>query len=378
MTRQNSRTRRVLIIVGILAVITGLVCWRLTRKNPPIGEAYAGEPKVTLWSSTAQVREPVETITFGEPVQIMEKSGDNVKVEVTHGKQVAEGWVAGRDLIDQKLWQAEGDLTKQAEGMESQGGAHTKAQANLRTEPGRDAPRFYQLEHDVPVVVLRRQVLDVPPPPSQAAPQPSARETEGAKEKGNPANEKGPRTTIEKEMGTVSANSEVLTAPPKKEDWLLVLAKTKDTGSLTEVAGWVLARFVDMDMPDPLPSYVSSAGMKPAGWMVLNRVADKNAFKDQYLVFGTKGANAEGSNCDFNTFRVFTWDTKRQRYETAFVESGFCGQLPVHCESATKPGGDANFHFDVTDETGKAQRRHYHLHQTNVRRIGTEPKKSRG
>jgi hypothetical protein len=377
-TRKSSKTRQVLVAVGIMAIIAGLLAWRLTRKNPPIGTAYAGEAKVTLWSSTAQVREPVDTVTFGEPVNIMEKSGDNVKVQVTRGKQVTEGWVAAHDLIDDKLWVAEQDLTKRAEGMEAQGDAHTKAQANLRTDPGRDAPRFYQLEHDVPVVVLRRQVLDVPPPPGQAAPQASAKEPEGAKEKGKEPNEKGPRTTTEKETGVVSANNEVLTAPPKKEDWLLVLAKTKDTGSLTEVAGWVLARFVDLDLPDPLPSYVSSAGMKPVGWMVLNRVADKDTFKPQYLVFGAKTGNAEGNNCDFNTFRVFTWDTKRQRYETAYVESGFCGQLPVHCESATKPGGDANFHFSVTDETGKAQRRHYHLHQTKVHRMGGEPKKSAG
>ena len=348
----------------ILAIIAGVLTWRMSRKAPAIGEAYAGESKVTLWSSTAQVREAVETVAFGEPLSILEKSGDNFKVRLMNGKEATEGWVAAHDLIDSKLWMDEQDLTKHAEGMETQAAAHTKAAANLRTEPGRDSPRFYQLDHDVPVGVLKRKVLDVPMG-TGAAGQTAA--VQGGKEK-----ESEIRTSRDKDANPRSVladNESTANVPTRKEDWLLVLATTKDTGSLKHVAGWVLARFVDMDLPDALTSYASAEGMRVMGWEALNNVPDHDGTKSQYLVFGTKGP--EGNLCDFTTFRVFTWDTKRQKYETAYVESGFCGMMPMHCETASKTGGDANFHFSEIDDNGKEHRVHYHLHQTKIRRVGS-------
>ena len=99
-----------------------------------------------------------------------------------------------------------------------------------------------------------------------------------------------------------------------------------------------------MDLPDPLPDYTSSAGMRVTGWMELNRVAGAaGQTHPQYLVFGTHGP--EGDACDFSTLRVFTWGAKRQRYETADVNSNFCGQMPVKMTPATQLGGDATFSF---------------------------------
>jgi hypothetical protein len=87
----------------------------------------------------------------------------------------------------------------------------------------------------------------------------------------------------------------------------------------------------------------------------------------QYLVVGVRGP--EGQPCDFTLLRVFTWSQKRQRYETAFVESDVCGQLPVRLVPAAAPGGDASFSFaDASD--GAPVDRSYRMHQTVVRRVG--------
>jgi hypothetical protein len=353
---------RVISGIVLLAALGGFLYWRLHRRTPPISTAYAGESKLTLWSSTAEVREPVETVSFGQPLSVVEKSGENLKVRFANGREETEGWVAAKELIDAKLWAQEQDLTKQAEGLEVQAAGHTKAVANLRTEAGRDSPRFYQLDHDVQLAVLKRQVLDVPSNSSPAATQTAAREGE-------------PRGSAkEPDSHAVLADSEsTANVPTRKEGWLLVLASTKGTGSLKHVSGWVLSKFVEMDLPTDLTAYATAAGMRPVSWGVLNRVIDPAGPKPQYVVFGTKGP--EGNPCDFTTFRVFTWDLKRQRYETAFIESNFCGQLPVHYEPAIKPGGDANFHFNAIDENGKVNRRHYHLHQTKVHRMGTDVSK---
>jgi hypothetical protein len=138
----------------------------------------------------------------------------------------------------------------------------------------------------------------------------------------------------------------------------------------------VLGRFVDLDVPEPLPNYASSAGMRIVAWYELNHVIDElGATRPQYLVLGTR--SGEGQPCDFTLIRVFTWGKQRDRYETAFVESDLCGKLPLNLTAGRAPGGDAAFSFEDWS-TGKSDMRTYQMHQTIVRlerADGSEPVK---
>ena len=69
----------------------------------------------------------------------------------------------------------------------------------------------------------------------------------------------------------------------------------------------------------------SSANIRPIAWFELNRVSDPSGDKIQYLVAGARGP--EGQPCDFTTLRVYTWNLKKERYETAFIENE--GPLPA-------------------------------------------------
>ena len=74
----------------------------------------------------------------------------------------------------------------------------------------------------------------------------------------------------------------------------------------------MMGRFIDLDVPEPLPDYANSAGMRIVGWFELNRVADASQkAKPQYLLIGTHGA--EGQPCDFSLLRVYTWGQKKER-----------------------------------------------------------------
>jgi hypothetical protein len=78
--------------------------------------------------------------------------------------------------------------------------------------------------------------------------------------------------------------------------------------------------------------------------------------------------------------RVYTWGKQRERYETAFVESGLCGKLPVRITQPASSEGDTTFAFaDIGG--GKTEERTYRMHQTIVRRVKqageTKPRKSR-
>jgi hypothetical protein len=128
----------------------------------------------------------------------------------------------------------------------------------------------------------------------------------------------------------------------------------------------VVARFVSLDLPDPVRDGTSSANIRPVAWFELNRVTDNEGGHPQYLVAGTRGS--EGQPCDFTTLRVFTWNRKKTRYETAFIENDLCGALPVRVGKS--PKGEPEFRFRMMDP--RKQERVYHLIQNVVRRVREE------
>jgi len=186
------------------------------------------------------------------------------------------------------------------------------------------------------------------------------------------------QVTDEKEVG---AENE----PQKKEDWYLVrgvatrppaegvvrnsaVTTTTQPGDQTiPIAGWVVARFVSLDLPDPVREGTSAASVRAIAWFELNRVADADGDHPQYLVAGTR--SAEGASCDFSTLRVFTWNPKKTRYETAYIENNLCGALPIRVGKG--PKGEPEFRFHVMDAA--KEQRVYHLIQTVVRRVREEP-----
>jgi hypothetical protein len=330
--------RRVFLGITLLLVVGGLAYWSSHRNAAPPETVYAIDRKVTVWSSNAQVREPVQTVNFGDRLEIVGRSGDNADIRTASG---VEGWIASREAVSSDIWKRMTLLSTQARTMSVQARAHTKVLSNLRLDPGRDGARIFQVGRDTKVAVLQRKVLDVAVKPAGAA---NASNTDATDDD---ADSQEPPTT-------------------KKEDWLLVLADAKDAG---EIAGWVLSRFVQMDLPSPLPDYASSAGMRVSAWFELNRVnAPSGGSKPQFILFGTRGP--EGDVCDFTTMRAYTWGAKRERYETAFVESGFCGLMPVLVTPAAQTGGDATFRFEAASDSGKEERV-YRMHQTIIRRIDT-------
>ncbi|MGC1687614.1 MAG: SH3 domain-containing protein [Candidatus Acidiferrales bacterium] len=328
--------RRVFLGIALLSIVAALAYWGSHRNRAPLETVYAINRKVTVWSSNAQVREPVETLNFGDRLEIINRSGDNADVRTATG---VEGWIAAREAVSSDIWKRMTLLSTQARTMPIQARAHTKVlSASLRLDPGRNGALIFQVGRDTKIAILARRVLDVVKP--AAAPNESNSDSPD-----DDADSQEPPTT-------------------KKEDWLLVLADVKDAGA---IAGWVLARFTQMDLPSPLPDYAISAGMRVSAWFQLNSVNDASgASKPQYLLFGSRGP--EGDICDFTTMRAYTWGAKRARYETAFVESAFCGLMPVLVTPATQPGGDATFRFEAASDSGKEERV-YRMHQTIIRRI---------
>jgi hypothetical protein len=332
--------RRLLIAVPLLLLVV-VVAWLLRPKREVLGEAYISERSVTLFSSVAQVREPLAILHYGDRVDVIARRNDNVKVRTAAG---ASGWVDGRLLMEPGLWQRSAKLLAQVRTMPVQARGRTKVATNLRVEPGRTEPRLYQFGRGVPVEIVGRGVAD------------------------------WVQVTDEKEPSNEPQET-------KKEDWYLVrgvatrppgeaAARTAEQTTATEpgdqtipIAGWVIGRFVEFDLPDPVREGASSANIRPVAWFELNRVSDPSGDKSQYLVAGVHGG--EGQPCDFTTLRVYTWNTRKTRYETAFIENNLCGQMPVR--TGKGPKGEPEFRF--FQKEGNKEERVYRLTQTVVRRV---------
>ena len=113
----------------------------------PLEIAYSGNHLVTVYSTSAQVREPVTTVSFGERLDVLQRFQDQVKVRTADG---VVGWVEERDLLSADAWQRMKDMETKAEGMAVEARGHTRVLSNLHFGPGRDTPRIRQLNKDVP------------------------------------------------------------------------------------------------------------------------------------------------------------------------------------------------------------------------------------
>jgi hypothetical protein len=332
--------RKLLIAVPLLGLVV-LVAWLLRPKREILGEAFVSEKVAPLLSGIAQVREQVGVLHYGERVDVVGKRNEYAKVRTTSG---AVGWVENRQLMEPVLWQRSIKLLEQVRDMPAQASGRTKVATNLRVQPGRTEPRLYQFGRNVPVEVVGRAVAD----------------------------------WVQANDERDSSND---TQARKKEDWFLIrgvatrspgessargaepTTTTQPGDQTVPIAGWVVARFIELNLPEAIREGAASANIRPLAWFELNRVSDPSGDKAQYLVAAARGP--EGQVCDFTALRVYTWYVKRSRYETAFIENNLCGQLPVRIGKG--PKGEPEFRFRVMD--GNKEERVYRLNQTVVRRI---------
>jgi len=308
------RGRAVGLLLVLVVVLGAAWLWHEKRR---VEEAYVAQPRVTLWSGLGQVRQSVGELSYGARVTVLERRKENARVLGPAGEK---GWLSEQSLMAPGLWGQISELQERVRGLPVQARGRTGAISNLRLAPGRDQPRVFQLRSGATVEILGRAVADRP---AQAEP------------------------------GASLPHSQ----DPRREDWLLVRARPD---GMREMSGWILGRFVQLDLPPPLRDL--GAGIRWMAYFELSRVPTEAGDVPQYLGAGVAGG--EGQPCDFTLLRVFTWDTLRHRYETAYVESNFCGRLPIQVGSDR---GQPVFWFTNVRKAGEEERR-YRMRGAIVRR----------
>ena len=362
------------IIPGIL-ILAAIGYWRL-HTGPPkaLGIGYVSDRDVPMWNTLAQVRGRVGDLHYGERVEILRQEGTAAQVRTSSG---ALGWLLdSRDLMDSSLWEQSTELLSRARTMPVQARGQTKAVSNVRIEPGRNGKRIFQFPRGTQVVVLDRTVADAPQDASAGE---KAAGTEDSKTKqedwlfvlragGSSAVTGAPLSQASSDTAGSRASAGPVSGGPG-------VAQSEVPGAVLAappIAGWVLSRFIEPDLPGPVRDYASSSNLHVIAWFELNRVPDGSGGQvPQYLVAGSHGG--EGQVCDFTMLRVYSWSTARKRYETAYIESNLCGHLPIRVSSDS-----AGPEFRFAEGGGNGAERDYVMRQTAVRRVtnkspGTSP-----
>jgi SH3-like domain-containing protein len=295
--------------------------------------AYVSAPQATLRDQVAAIFNRVGSVKNGERVEVMDREKRFARVRTASG---LEGWIEQRFLVDQKTFDALQKLTADNQNAPMQAPGILRNDTNMHVTPGRETEHLYQLAAGAKVALLKRATAEKQP--GAAAPA--------------------------KAVVPKSGKSGKAPSGPLLEDWWLV----RDSQGH---AGWVLSRMVDVDAPLDIAQYAE--GQRFVAFFALDEVPDneKGVQKQvpEYLCLLTEPH--DGSPYDYDQLRVFTWNTRKHRYETAYREHGLNGILPVTVTKETfdKEGPLPVFTLRVTDDAGQVIERKYKLNTPMVRRV---------
>jgi len=321
----------------VLAAVFLLALSACNRKGHRVLEVnYVSAVQATLRDQVATMYNRVGTVKNGDRVEVLEHEKRFSRVRTAAG---IEGWIEQRYLVDQQTYDGLEKLTRENLNDPVQAPGVLRNDTNLHLTPGRETEHLYQLSAGAKVSVLKRSTAEKQPGAALA-----------------PARVEG-------------KNSGKSTSGPVLEDWWLV----RDAQNRV---GWVLARMVDLDVPLEVAQYAE--GQRFVAFFVLNQVQDaaregaepdKDKKVSQYLCALTEPH--DGLAYDYDQIRVFTWNVRKHRYETAYREHALHGVLPVTVtsENFDKEGMLPVFILRVKDDAGNVSERKYKLNTPIVRRV---------
>ena len=291
---------------------------------------YVSAPQAGLRDQVATAYNRVGNVKNGERVEVLEREKRFARVRTASG---LEGWIEQRYLVDQKTYDGLQKLSEDNKDDPVQAPGTLRNETNLHITPGRDTEHLYQLAAGAKVSILKRATAEKP----------------------------GTLVAAKRPAAASAARSAAKeSAEPVLEDWWLV---RDDQGRV----GWVLSRMVDVDVPLDVAQYAE--GQRFVAFFVLNEVPDGDKKIPQYLCVLTEPH--DGLPYDYDQIRVFTWNVKKHRYETAYREHKLDGVLPVtvSTENFDKEGTLPVFILQVKDDAGNVMTRKYKLNTPIVRRV---------
>lgn len=251
----------------LVALLGG--CRRFHHKSEQ-DTVYVVSRQTWLLDRVAPVAVHTAQVTNGERLKVLDHQRRFYRVETPRGKV---GWIEDHFVIDQPTYDQFLDLRRKY--------AHTPAVSKakiydvlyMHIKPGRDSDRFYLL----------------------------------------PANDK-------LDLLVRASATRPNTNPPRLEDWWLA----RDTAGRV---GWVLSGDLDLDAPNQIVAYAQ--GPRMVGAYLLDTVYDPELNQSFGEYVTVLNPYKQGLPYDFDLVRVFIYNPRHHRYETAFWKRDIEGYFPV-------------------------------------------------
>ena len=308
-------------------------CGRLEKAVVP-QQVYVTAKQAYLRDRVAAVSSRTGEVQNGDKLTVLGHQRRFLQVRAPNG---AVGWIEEKLTADQGIADQFDSLKAQHEKDPVIVQAVTRDEVYLHVAPGRDTIHFFRLPENEPLSLLERASVSKPLPPGTTAAslaKPSAAKL--------PVRASG---SAGKAQAAQDASAAAVAGPaePVMEDWWLVRTRTGETG-------WIYGRMIDVTVPDTLARYAE--GQRIVGAYVLTNVEDPESnivnngqpvttIPEYVTVLSPFKA---GLPYDFDQVRVFIWNVKKHRYETAYRERNIAGYLPVQIGMKTDPyNKDAHF-----------------------------------
>lgn len=299
-----------------LLLLAPLVLSGCSRFKPPVLRhyVYVTAKGTFLRDRIAAVSNRTGNVVNGQRLEILEQNRRFYKVKTDNGEV---GWIDERAVATEQVAGEFDDLQKQHLNDPVVASGSASDEVYLHAAPGVKTDRFYRLEDGTKLKLLQRASVLKPLPPGQTP------------------------ESMARAKGIKVAEGE--TIKPPMQDWWLV----RDANNHT---GWMVSGLLTTDVPESIQRYAE--GQRIVGAYVINTVTDpeiEGASKDVPQYVTVTSPYEAGLPYDFNQVRVYSWNLKRHRYETANRDKNILGYLPV--KLGRDPGTPAH---DRVPATGPA------------------------
>jgi hypothetical protein len=321
-----------------LACITGFTGCR-HKASGSADIVYVAAKEAWLRDRVAAVSSKVAPVSNGEKLKVLDRERRFLNVVTPDGKT---GWIEEHSVIDQPAYDAFQRLDREhaKDPVVATGVLRDELFAHL--SPGRDTERFFLFpEGDKLQLLQRASIRKLTPEEAYRQQQHKAAEDRAAAaadrlmeliQKGKGPTSKGPA-----ELGKVSAppsppesafvptpvQRDPNAPPPQYEDWWLV----RDGHGHV---GWILARRLDVDVPDEVVRYAE--GQRIVGAYLLAKIPDAaSPFPDhqapEYVM--VLSPYQDGLPYAYSRVRLLVWNARKHRYEGGLRMNDVVGYLPV-------------------------------------------------
>lgn len=328
----------------------------------------------------AAVSNRVALVTNGQKLTVLEHNRRFYKVRTEKGEI---GWIEEHAVVTEDIRDQFEDLGRKHAKDPVIATGVLRDDAYLHIKAGRDTDRYYLLPENTKLQLLLRASVAKPQQqvwpglPKPIATPAHTGSTGSTGKTGSGTAVKGAKPAAPAEP-SAAAPPTPPAPPPVMEDWWLVRDAKGEIG-------WLISRRLDVDVPDEIAGY--SEGQKIVGAYVLQTLDDPEASTPDKKVreyVTVLNAYKDGLPYDFDQVRVFTWNMKKHRYETAYRIRNIEGYLPVtvsqqnYGNAGTLPTFSFNQSIDgvvtIDPETGAAKPVHtenevFRLEGVIVRRV---------